>query len=271
MHFKITPSQFSFFSFILILISFSSCSIKKRSYRKGYHIDWVFNKTKQPEVFRKCPTDHPLNQQSAEIVKEITPRNIICAPQNTFANSVFASGKAGSTGIFRIKPITPDSCADMIYLKDGTEFSATIIELTEEKVRYRRCDKNQNEIQETKKGKILMIRFSNGKVESYNEETFELKNPPVHPLAIFSFTTAILSILLLIIGLVYPVILLVALASAIVSLVSGAKARKKIMSNVGEYKGLRLIRAARVLGWITLIIITVMILLSLIGLMITFF
>ena len=183
--------------FILALFIFASCSVKKRTYRDGYYIDWAFQK--------KAARDHSLDQANKQLK---APQKIHLETENVIA-SVVNDPEKESSDLSLKKIVLIDTCGDVITFKSGDQVTARVTEITDDKIKYKRCDNIEGPVFVVNKGTVQSIRYANGVVEdivapvpvynpnqqnlpSGNQNTY---NAPkrIHPYA----TAALLSLLLL--------------------------------------------------------------------------
>jgi hypothetical protein len=171
----------------------ASCSVKKRTYRDGYYIDWAFQKkaSKHPSIIS--------DTQVKSAQKEVVETENITASRN--------SEEIISASVKRIVII--DTCGDVITFKSGDQVTARVTEITDDKIKYKRCDNLDGPVFVVNKGTVETIRYANGVVEKIdapqvvqaaspnnapNNDRNNYKGPKkVHPYA----TTALLCLLLL--------------------------------------------------------------------------
>ena len=79
---------------LVLFISFSSCTIKKRSYTKGYYVDWAFHKSKtssekaivkldkSDKLIKKEATVEPTTSEEAEVKQNEFEANILAFKTN---------------------------------------------------------------------------------------------------------------------------------------------------------------------------------------------
>lgn len=235
---------------ILLLVScfLFSCALKKRLYRDGYFVSWHSKK----EIKKKGPECISAGKPGSEESLAEKPTDLI---------QPVASADIGLTPPIGPKKYlaSPDSCADMLYLTNGKDLPVTIIEITEEKIRYRLCDNSGAGIKETKKENILFVKYANGTTERFEQEPFE-KTPPVHPLAILALSAAIASVFFFILGFADTMFFVLLIGSVLTSAISCVVGRKKILADRDNYRGLKMIKASSrilfILSIVTLIIST---------------
>ncbi len=141
-----------------------SCSVKKRTYRDGYYIDWAFNKkTKAPVKKSETPVD----------VKEtIAVEPIVAVKNNEVAEDIFISKHKNT--------LLMDTCGDIITFKSGDQVTAKVIEISEEKIKYKRCDNLDGPAFVVSKATVASIKYSNGieeKIVAPTPQTVSPNNP----------------------------------------------------------------------------------------------
>jgi len=179
---------------ILAVFILASCSVKKRTYRDGYYIDWAFQKkaSKHPSIIS--------DTQVKSAQKEVVETEYITASKNP--DVVISSN-------FK-RAVIIDTCGDVITFKSGDQVTARVTEITDDKIKYKRCDNLEGPVFVVNKGTVETIRYANGVVEKIeapqvvqapnpnnspnNDRNNNYKGPKkVHPYA----TTALLCLLLL--------------------------------------------------------------------------
>ncbi len=181
---------------ILAVLILASCSVKKRTYRDGYYVDWAFQK--------KTPvkqTSPQTNKRENHLVKEVIETEYVIASNNTISEtpSFFPNKKV----------ILMDTCGDVITFKSGDQVTARVTEITDDKIKYKRCDNLDGPVFVVNKGTVATIKYANGVVEKieapqpvYNPDPYTkpgnsqntYKGPKrIHPLA----TWALLSLIFL--------------------------------------------------------------------------
>jgi hypothetical protein len=218
-----------------------SCTVKKRTYRNGYFIDWVKSE--------RSVSAKPARDTCEQIIK--TPTEQIIASGNNELNLKK-----------EIVIFPPDTCADLVCLKNGTDIPATIIELTEEKVRYKRCDNQGKGITETDKDKIIMVKYSNGVVDRFESE-FKESFPVIHPKAAWSFVFSIFSLCFLALTSISAFFLFPFFIALVLAITLGHNALKKINQLPSEYKGRILVRISLVISYLEVALVIVALILFL--------
>lgn len=215
--------RYSFYTILTLAVLLSACTVKKRSYQKGYYVDWAFKakqtKTENQRFAQKTVSD----KNSSEILlKTITPSEAISASAKSPGKDEF---------FFETKPLlsNKDTCGDVMTLKIGEEWKVKVLEINEETIKYKRCDNFDGPLYTIGKEKVYAITYTNG----YKE----IIAPPVKKVEVTKYQEK-----------EYPSELLWA---TILPFVLGGiglfigihfalKSKKKILANPNRYKGLRL-------------------------------
>lgn len=142
----------------LILFSFFKCSFQKRLHRKGYYIEWLtHHSSKQKNDFK-----------SSEI---ISPKPIQAFKSShhddVSLNSSLQASTSNHSNIIRsiksfLSQTQPDTCGDILTLKNGDEYVVKVLEITEKEIKYKRCDNINGPVYSISKSKIYIIRYANG-------------------------------------------------------------------------------------------------------------
>ena len=182
------------FSIFLILF-LVSCSVKKRTYRDGYYIDWAFhNKTSTPKA--KVVSEKQINSPLKEVIET---EYVTASKASDPETESFVPGKS--------KVVLIDTCGDVITFKSGDQVTARVTEITDDKIKYKRCDNLDGPVFVVNKGTVETIRYANGVVEKieapvpvYNSDPYTkpgntqntFKAPrKVHPKAIWALLALI--------------------------------------------------------------------------------
>jgi len=144
---KCIPIIFAFF----IL---ASCSVKKRTYRDGYYIDWAFQKkTSTPSA--KTVSEKSINSS----IKEVAEAEYITVSKDVDPGTE-------SFVVDQKKIVLMDTCGDVITFKSGDQVTARVTEITDDKIKYKRCDNLDGPVFVVNKGTVQSIRYANGVVET---------------------------------------------------------------------------------------------------------
>lgn len=226
---------------IVLLILVSSCSVEKRNYRKGYYIDWVWQKNKNSKAVEQ--KNKTANQQN----------NI------TFTEEEKVNASTQTTPeFFPLKKktllIAKDTCGDVMLLKRGEEMKVKVLEIDETKIKYKRCDNLKGPTYEIEKQKVALITFSNGVKEiieaptiSQQQEYYEPKKTQQTNYTRTTPDIAKYAVILAVIGIfVFP--------ATIVALILANKAEKMILAEPNKYEGMDVVDGAKLICYVTIAI-----------------
>ena len=238
------------FLFLLLALIMVSCSVKKRSFRKGYYIDWVISK--------KAKTNNAdIAPELVNYKKDRLSSNVSESP----SSEIFASADKSQILISEIKTnvLPEDSCNDMIYYHNGSEIQAKVIEIADYEVKYKKCGNLDGPVYTIQTKDVLMIKYANGSVKNFIDPfavmaTQERKVPGVAKVALICAIGALLSFLL---SSLVPAYLLTGIGALIFGIIAGNKARKKIKTDPTKYKGLGIANAALIICYGIIAIIVV--------------
>lgn len=176
--------QFSFIGLAIALV-LTSCTIEKRAYMSGYHIDWKkykqnsmagyhidWKKSKQNpdrQELANNKNDKPTVQGQIEIIQQSEKEskmidNALTVYDETITASVDNSIIPLTTPSQqkRFSVITLLEEYDNIILKNGEEIKAKVTEITTDEIKYKKWDNINGPTYSIKKSEVLMIKYSNG-------------------------------------------------------------------------------------------------------------
>lgn len=261
------------------MISFlvlEGCTVKKRAYTKGYYIDWAFMKRDKDNGNRIYKEQKTERNAETPVVAEVGSDE----QKNNRGISLLATAGKNSEINFaekRVFNIEPE-CGDVIVFRSGDSLKVKVLEITEDVIRYKRCDNLEGPLFTVSKGKVASIQYVNGLKEAFKAEQSvspqasgpasvagspQVKKPvdrsgaKVHPLALVAFIFAVL-------GLLLPI------PFTIASLLVAPTALKRIAQWPARYKGEGWVKAARIISWIivgffTFVILLMILLILLMG------
>ncbi len=243
-------TKVTFLKFIAVLFLLSSCSLEKRNYRKGYYVDWVWQKQKHSKTVEQ--KNKTVNKQSATTFSEQEKINASTQtlPENfTLKKKTFIAAK--------------DTCGDVMLLKRGEELKVKVLEINETTILYKRCDNLKGPTFEIEKQKVALITFSNGVKEmieapsgtQQQNHSQNYNEPPTN----HSKTTPDLAkyaVILAVIGLFI-------LPATIVALILANKAERMILAEPTKYEGMDLVDTAKLICFITIAIWAMLLLFAL--------
>lgn len=147
----------------IIPVLFSSCTIQKRRYNRGFHIEGFSNhksesSIKTQHLQRIKPVSVPdfssqtkFEFRSARLIKELS--QTIVGYQKEKDSSGSANNYSGGT----------DSVVcDIIFLRNGDEIEAKVLEISETEVRYKMCDNPDGPVFIKSVNSVFMIKYPNG-------------------------------------------------------------------------------------------------------------
>ncbi len=248
-------------SFILSIIIFSSCTVEKRTYRKGYYVNWHHRNDGKKEK--------ALAHNTENAIQEPSKKETVIVSHNASENAL-ALANADEEVIKKAAPrktiFSKDDCGDMITMKNGDELKVKVIEINDKEIKYKRCDNLDGPLITVNKSDVFMIKYANGTKEVFKDTPSTKPNqqqqpqnngnknvnkqPEVLPLAIASLVAGLLWVYFL---------------GSIAAIIMGAIAIRKINEEPGKYQGKGLAIAGIVLGALAMFILILAILLVLSG------
>ena len=159
--------------FILALLALtiilSSCSIEKRIHTPGYHIKW--NKSNQNSGRQKLASKNNENppKENKILTVDIAENNYKKIESDMIAsiNSNEASLEFHSEIKAMLKNNEP---CDILTLRDGSEISAKVVEITSNEIKYKKCDYQDGPLYTKLKSDVFMIKYSNGTKDVFSSK-----------------------------------------------------------------------------------------------------
>jgi len=136
------------FLYVLLLlsaISFTDCTVQKRTYRDGYYVSW----NKKAPVISKFEKNEVDNNQI-----------VTASTDNALTNDLF-----NNTHIPSIS--SQDTCGDKIFMRNGTDILGKVMEVTPTSIKYKLCDNLNGPLFVVGVDKIAMIKYANGVKETF--------------------------------------------------------------------------------------------------------
>jgi len=226
----------------VIITTFNFCSVQKRSYRPGYHITWKHNKQATHSVAKTTNYKNPEVSKHGQMASTTSPEQEEIPLESN-------SGDVLRVPLKQKRLIKlDDECGDLIIMRDGNQVLAKVLEISDEKIKYKRCDNLEGPVIVTSVSKVQTIKFSNGVTQSFegspsalyqnNSKTSNYQGPKkTHPLAILAFVCALVGI--------WPLSFL----GSIVALILVRNTERKIAANPEKYKGEGLLKAAKIISY----------------------
>jgi hypothetical protein len=233
---------------ILSAVLLFSCSVKKRTYRDGYYVDWTFQK------------------KNAAVKKSVLAETVPAKSEGTFEIVTVGAQKTLEVPELMSDHIRlpGDTCGDVITFRSGDQVTARVTEITDDKIKYKRCDNVEGPVFVVNKSTVASIKYTNGVVEKieaplepvYTPNTNSKPNDKfygpqkVHPLAVLSLISLLVGSWVIGLGII---------AALIMSII----AIKEINKNPKKWKGILLAKIVRSISLVLLILFGVAILIIL--------
>ena len=251
-------------AFLALTIILSSCSIEKRIHTSGYHIKW--NKSNQNSGRKKLASKNNEKppKENKILTVDIAENNYKKIESDMIAsiNSNEASLEFHSEIKAMLKNNGP---CDILTLRDGSEISAKVVEITSNEIKYKKCDYQDGPLYTKLKSDVFMIKYSNGSkdvfssketsdnsVKSKLERLEEMDRDPTYTktngMAIAGFVLSLFGY------------------TALLGLIFSAVALSQINNNPKRWKGRGLAKAGIVISLIFIGISIIILLIGLIGL-----
>lgn len=157
------------FIFAALVLVLSSCSLQKRLYMNGYHVQW-----------RVEGDESDLAKQ--DISEELEKVPLVAADEsNGFTASLIGDDKfiplkqpAIINGRMLANPTVQllEEC-DVIVKKDGVEISAKVMETSSDLVKYKDCDNQQGPLFILELSEIAKIKYADGTSEIFFSKSKE--------------------------------------------------------------------------------------------------
>lgn len=149
--------KLKFLYLLLSIALLSNCTVKKRSYQKGYYVS--FNKhSVKPKAEKKTEPQKDLYPSEFEKTKSYLA-------SNATGNELAMAGSVSKPLIDLGAPA--DSCGDMITLTNGKQILAQVTEINEDIIKYKRCDNLSGPSYSEHRNNIAQIKYVNGVVEHF--------------------------------------------------------------------------------------------------------
>jgi TM2 domain-containing membrane protein YozV len=150
--------------FVVLLTVLSSCSIEKRQYSSGYHVEWFNQSVSHQKKEKPSPkVNEPIIEESTliENVELSFDEDVQLAAIESKPRASFVSNS--SKKHFKSKPSKQlDEECDLIILKNGEEIKAKVIEVGVREIKYKNCDNLDGPLFSKRKSEVFMIKYPNG-------------------------------------------------------------------------------------------------------------
>lgn len=153
--------------YLLSSFVFNSCSIDKRVYNNGYHIENIFSSNKDSYVKhekRKNENTAIVSLNAKTFSKLELSENTISSFQenlysgNTQLKPFIITHKVGE----RLQRFVNEDSCDVIIFKNGEQINAIVLEIGDKEVKFKECDKPNGPIFSKQKSSIVRINYPNG-------------------------------------------------------------------------------------------------------------
>ena len=168
--------QFSFIG-LAVMFVLTSCTMEKRVYMSGYHIEWLNGKhnpnknelaskdnskksdenktvtndqTEQPTI-NSNTTDETVTASSDNLIILATPK-----PISLFQKEIYTNTKLNPSRISSI-----EDC-DILTLKNGEELKVKVLEIGQSEIKYKKCDNQNGPTISIRKSEVFSIKYPNG-------------------------------------------------------------------------------------------------------------
>jgi TM2 domain-containing membrane protein YozV len=147
---------------IVLLTVLNSCSIEKRHYTSGYHVEWKTTVASKPSKTIQQNLPVQVNKPETEI-SEITDvedeaNRLLSSSENQPPSTLSTNKKFGVA----LKKRNPLEECDLIILKNGEEVKAKVIEVGIREIKYKNCDNLDGPLFSKRKSEVFMIKYPNG-------------------------------------------------------------------------------------------------------------
>ncbi len=157
-----------FLPFIFSVLFFSSCSVERRHYSKGYHIAWNKSVLENKTVSKKENATSSLPFPSPENGIDRGEQNLTASSSNV--PQILLKIKEEP------KISVKDSC-DIILFKNDKQVYVTIIEMGEKTIKYKMCNPKSDSVITVNSSSVSMIKHTDGRVERIIEKPDDSSRP----------------------------------------------------------------------------------------------
>jgi len=155
-------------SIVLLAFILQSCSVEKRHYTSGYHLQWKNS---------KGTISLPKNETNIVTSTKEDRNKSHLQDAGVITNTSFSSFTASSEKKKGIVLLTndPTGC-DTLIMKNGTEVKAKVLEVTPTEIKYKFCNNIDGPLYVAYRYNLSYIKYANGTMDSFVNE-----HPPVAP------------------------------------------------------------------------------------------
>ena len=187
-----------FIYFLALLLT--SCTMSKRLHNTGYHVEWSSKRNlpqkRTADILNTTDHQEQKKRQNEEtITAQVTEEPVFTSStgdrtENLHPKGIWNRLEAASSVIAGYS--AADSC-DNIILTNGTQIKGKVLEIEEDRIRYKRCDNSQGPLISLATSQIFMIQYANGTSESFSNSDTNSEKPKKKKLDIMGLLGFILS------------------------------------------------------------------------------
>lgn len=159
-----TINKIAVIALILSILIPTACSVKKRVYLSGYHVEWFKNKKQSniASVNKKLNNDAEQLRPAQENYSNT--KKLTSAPVEE--DNVLIASVAATDAVFlnksKIKKSLLDEECDVIIKKNGEEIKAKVLEVGYTDIRYKDCTNPNSPTFTISKSEVFMIKYPKG-------------------------------------------------------------------------------------------------------------
>lgn len=165
-----------YFVCILVLLIVVSCSIDKKIYSKGYHIEWNKNSISKKSIVSNSNFIETLstNTENDETKTIVLNNNTITTSKaiQTNLDSVEATSSVeiyvNSEG--SLINSTSNEC-DSIILRNGNVTLGKVIEISDNTIKFTKCNSTKDVVRELNQNEVSYVKYSDGTKEEFTKES----------------------------------------------------------------------------------------------------
>lgn len=149
--------------FIVSSLLLIGCTVQKRSYQSGYYISYKKH-TSITDHSSKANKQNLLADSKNEFIGTNSNESI-----SDLSNAIAANYLRATQNYYR----TPnDTCGDQLVFNDSTRHNVKVLEITNESIKYKRCDHLEGPTYTISQSKAAYIKYYNGITESFTKSQF---------------------------------------------------------------------------------------------------
>ena len=151
------------FASLVIMLILNSCSIEKRVYRPGYHVEWYKSSKYLAKYQQQIAKDEVSKSEVSNNVKgnDFEPAVVPVANVAVSNKSVIVFLDENIVDKIRVEKIVDGEC-DIIILTDGQEIEAKVLEVGIDEIKYKNCNNLDGPTFIKRKSEVFMIKYPDG-------------------------------------------------------------------------------------------------------------